>query len=215
MVDVAGQAGEISSAENEAKFAEEIYAKEITPAVDVARDMVGNVKLWRSLSDETSRAAAIQEWMGSWAQALGLDNKMVQRANSLQKLNKIMMQEVLRQQILQKGVQTEGDARRMMQAWAQIQNTPAANEFILRITEAKALRVLERAQFFDAYREEHQGSLRGAQAAWNKYIQATPLVGSIKGQAVFYNEWLPAAERANPNIDPGTLQREWRRLSNG
>jgi hypothetical protein len=107
---------------------------------------------------ETQAAAA------SFLGALGVKEagKFATKAETFLKAAK---ENVLARQLEQKGVQTNQDAERIEQTFAQLGNTPEANQFILDIARAQAKRAIEQDQFYRKWVAE-RGTMRGARDAW-------------------------------------------------
>jgi hypothetical protein len=152
--------------------------------------------------------------LGSMLDALGMakESELVQNAKTIQGLRAIMMSEVLQRQLPQKGVQTEGDAKRIQQSVASISNTPEANQFMFRLARAYADRATESLDFHDeptmGYRAQHK-NLVGAQRAWSSYTRAVPLTGTVDGKLVFWNEFREGMKRKYPDATPQEIAGEW------
>ena len=73
---------------------------------------------------------------------------------------------VLQRQLEQKGPQTEADAQRITQTGAQLGNTKAANEFVLKVAKSQLQRDIEQRDFYAAWRDKNQ-TFNGAENAWN------------------------------------------------
>ena len=73
---------------------------------------------------------------------------------------------VLQRQLEQKGPQTEADAQRITQTGAQLGNTKAANEFVLKVAKAQLQRDIEQRDFYAAWRDKNQ-TFNGAENAWS------------------------------------------------
>jgi len=73
---------------------------------------------------------------------------------------------VLQKQLEQKGPQTEADAQRITQTGAQLGNTKAANEFVLKIAKAQLQRDVEQRDFYANWRDKNQ-TFNGAENAWS------------------------------------------------
>jgi len=72
---------------------------------------------------------------------------------------------VLQRQLEQKGPQTEADAQRITQTGAQLGNTKAANEFVLKVAKAQLQRDVEQRDFYANWRDKNQ-TFNGAENAW-------------------------------------------------
>lgn len=86
-------------------------------------------------------------------------------ATNAQTFLKAAMDQVLARQIEQKGVQTNQDAQRMEQTFAQLGNTPAANRFVLAVFRAQSNMALEQDQFYRKWVKD-KGTMKGAEDAW-------------------------------------------------
>jgi hypothetical protein len=74
-------------------------------------------------------------------------------------------QQVLNNQLLQKGPQTDSDAKRISQTGAQLGNTRQANRFILKVAEAQAKRSIEQQKFYAGWYRQNN-TYDGAEDAW-------------------------------------------------
>jgi hypothetical protein len=72
---------------------------------------------------------------------------------------------VLQRQLEQKGPQTEADAQRITQTGAQLGNTKAANEFVLKVAKSQLQRDIEQRDFYANWRDKNQ-TFNGAENAW-------------------------------------------------
>lgn len=87
-------------------------------------------------------------------------------AGDAQTFNKFLMDtnwELLNQA---KGPQTEGDAQRALQTFAQLGNTPQANKFILDFTSATQKLVKEKAKFYSDAARGNRADLSAIEGAW-------------------------------------------------
>jgi hypothetical protein len=73
---------------------------------------------------------------------------------------------VLQRQLEQKGPQTEADAQRITQTGAQLGNTKAANEFVLKVAKSQLQRDIEQRDFYANWRDKNQ-TFNGAENAWS------------------------------------------------
>jgi hypothetical protein len=74
-------------------------------------------------------------------------------------------EQVLNNQLLQKGPQTDSDAKRISQTGAQLGYTRQANRFILKVAEAQAKRSIEQQKFYDGWYRQNN-TYDGAGDAW-------------------------------------------------
>jgi hypothetical protein len=86
-------------------------------------------------------------------------------ATNAQTFLKAAMDQVLARQIEQRGVQTNQDAQRMLQTYADLGNTPAANRFVVALTRAQANQAIEQDDFYRKWKKEND-TIQGAEDAW-------------------------------------------------
>ena len=86
-----------------------------------------------------------------------------------------------------KGMQTEGDAKRAMDIYAQLKNTPAANQYILDLKEAAERKKQRAAGFYQEAlpRAVKSGDLTEVSRQWNQ------IAGSIWDDPIM-QKWKPA-----------------------
>lgn len=89
-------------------------------------------------------------------------------ASDSQMFNNLAMQQNWQMLMEQKGPQTEGDAQRARQVFAQLGNTPEANEFIWDFTKAMNDQKIERARFYQSNYDaaKRSGDLSSIESAW-------------------------------------------------
>lgn len=162
---------------------------------EAAGAVLDTVRHVQTLGAETGRLAGAQEALGGWMDALGIRGaESIRTAKTLQEFNAAASNFVLGKQLEQKGVQSESDAARMRDTFAKITNTTEANDAILRATQAQAMRAMERAEFYQNWRQDHQNSVDGANEAWSRHIRDTPMVArDSEGRLIFAHEYMPAA----------------------
>ena len=189
---------------------------DINNRAKVAAETIDQVATARAVAAPTGRLAPAREAMGSWAQAL--DIKMpesIAAAQSIQAFDSLAASYILGKQLEQKGVQTEADAKRMNQTFAQVRNTPAANDIILRALKAQSLRVMDQQAFAQRWLDDKK-TLSGVQKAWSDFIRTTPLVARNpqSGELSFFNEALERAQGMEGFDFDGFLS-QWRKVSGG
>lgn len=187
-------------------------------AAETAAGTIDSIQQVRALGANTDRLAPMRETVGSYLEAMGVPasaSRLVREAGTLQAFTAAANNIVLGRQLEQRGVQTEGDREVMRQTFATVTNTNDANDMILRAVEGQATRAMERAEFYQNWRQQPgadgrpRNSLDGASEAWNRYIRETPMVARTGSGMVFLHEWLPAAiERLNG--DQEAALRLWR-----
>lgn len=163
----------------------ELYQKTVAPAADSANEAIGAVRAQASiLKNDPQMTGAGKEALAkiaSYFTSAGLAPRgWAERVTNWQDFDSFVKKGMLTEQTKQSGVQTEGDAQRIQQSLASMGKTPEANHFILRYLDAAAERVLERERFFSQY-QERWGTYHGANARWQQYVRANPLVREVKG----------------------------------
>lgn len=83
-----------------------------------------------------------------------------------------------------KGPQTEGDAQRALQTFAQLENTPRANKFILDFTAATARLAKDKAAFFSAQVQARKGGgdLSAIEGEWQQRAPSIWEYPELKGR---------------------------------
>lgn len=91
-------------------------------------------------------------------------------AANAQKFQTVAMDRLLTVLQAQKGPQTEGDSTRAQQTFAQLKNTPAANQFIADLARAKANQDARRSQFYQEALPlaQQAGDLNEVDRRWSK-----------------------------------------------
>jgi uncharacterized FlaG/YvyC family protein len=167
----------------------------------------------------TGTLAPYRQQLGSVFGSLGIQGDITDSANMLSIAQSAVSGSVLGQQLLQKGVQTEGDAKRMEMAGPTLTQPKTAVEFLTRTAKATGLRQLEMSAFRNAWRanpKNVRGDL-GMGDAWNAYINATPLTATLpNNKLIFINEYVDQYMKAHPT---GTTEQRrgaaldnWRKL---
>lgn len=118
-------------------------ASEALTNISVARSAMANMGATGWGTDAKAAAAGVLS-------GLGLAPKSVQQfATSAQTFQNAMATNLQTVLNAAKGPQTEGDADRARQTFAQLKNTTQANEFLLDLAQAKAERDAMKAKFYD------------------------------------------------------------------
>ena len=115
-----------------------------------------------------------------------------------------------------KGPQTEGDAQRIAETLARMQNETDANRFLIQSLRATNSRYQERADFYEGILER-DGSLKKADGEWSDYKRKTPMVSdSVRNKAtglpMFFNEFKAQARERNPQATDEQIVNAWREL---
>lgn len=219
LLDDATKAGNKEEAKKSAELAVQQF-EDANNLHNAFRGMADQGKVVRAIDAETNRLAPMKAYAGAYLNALGLaDEKTsaaVNTATNLQEMNAALRQVVLSRQLEQKGTQTEGDAKRMEETFTQLTNTKAANDFIIRATDAQAERARQQVQFMENWKAKNK-SYVGSKSAWGNYLAQTPIVARVKqGETtvpVFMNEWMARARQVNPGASTQDLIARWRQVA--
>jgi hypothetical protein len=159
------------------KLNESFIKSRYEPAIaagDAANDMLTNVKVARQSmrnmggtgwgTEGKAAAASVLSGLG-----IAPANAKFYAANA-ETFQNVAMSNLKTQLDAAKGPQTEGDADRTSKTFAQLKNTPQANEFILDLAEAKAARDQMKARFFQQAMPiaQQKGDLQELEREWVK-----------------------------------------------
>lgn len=140
---------------------------DISTSANTARTMNANLDtVSRTLDQgfETGFGTEAKAAAANALAALGVKDA-AKYATDAQTFNAAATEIVLQRQLLQKGPQTESDARRMQEAGVQLKNTPQANRFIIDVAKAQNNRAIKQQKYFDEYWRKN-GTYEGAEEAW-------------------------------------------------
>lgn len=141
-------------------------------------------------SKDTGSFAKIKLGVGNLLESLGAPNsKAVESATGIATLNNLLMQGIQSRLSTQNGVQARDDAVREQQSFAQITDGPSRFKALIKQAQAKALRVVEKEQFYSAWKAQ-KGTYVGASTEWNNYIKDTPVFAMYGGKPVYYNQFI-------------------------
>lgn len=123
------------------------------PAIDAGRaasDISASLQAVRNIDLSTGWGTEAKATAASILTGLGIApaNASMFASNS-QKFQSVAMDRLMTTLAAQKGPQTEGDAQRASQTFAQLKNTPDANKFIIDFAQAKANMDMRKAQFYE------------------------------------------------------------------
>lgn len=123
------------------------------PTIDAGRaasDVSASLQAVRNIDLSTGWGTEAKATAASVLTGLGIApaNATMFASNS-QKFQSVAMDRLMTTLAAQKGPQTEGDAQRASQTFAQLQNTPEANKFIVDFAQAKANMDMRKAQFYE------------------------------------------------------------------
>jgi hypothetical protein len=164
----------------------------------------------------TGTLAPYRQQLGSVFGSLGIPGDITDSASMLGIAQAAVSGSVLGKQLLQKGVQTEGDAKRMEAAGPTLTQPKVALEFLTRTAKASGLRQLEMSAFRDDWRRKNQSDL-GMGDAWNRYLNDTPMTALMpNNKLMFVNEYVDQYMKAHPTGSPeqrrGAALNDWRKL---
>jgi hypothetical protein len=154
-----GPSGTEKAADANVALVDTQFVNKTLPALidksNAARDGNAQVTALRSIvaspKFETGAFVESKAAFGNALAGLGLATKDVARFTSdVQRFQLITTDMALNKQLMQSGVQTEGDSKRTFQTIANLQNTPAANAFALDWMEAVNNAQIKKAEFFEA-----------------------------------------------------------------
>jgi len=193
--------------QTEIKRADELAdeAKAVREGDRLARATLPSMQVMRSLLDK-----GLETGLGTWSKELaarvmgdvfGVKNAQ-EFAGNVQTFRAQSMQQVLNKQLLQKGPQTEADARRMEQTFAQLGNTTEANKFLVDMATAQFKRDQDQHNFYQKWFRDNK-TYEGAEQAW--------LAGE-GGKSIFERPELKKYGVEQPQGAPavGTVQDGWR-----
>lgn len=123
------------------------------PTVDAgkaASDISASLQAIRNIDLNTGWGTEAKATAASVLTSLGIApaNASMFASNS-QKFQSVAMDRLMTTLAAQKGPQTEGDAQRASNTFAQLKNTPEANKFIIDFAQAKANMDMRKAQFYE------------------------------------------------------------------
>ena len=138
-------------------------------AGDAATNDLAQIQAMRNLNPATGWGAQALGQAAAVLGAIGVPDA-AKFAGTQQEFNNVALSKLQQNLALQKGPQTEGDAKRAAQTFASLGNTPQANKFILDYAQAQAIQKQRRADFYrDALPLAQQsGDLSEIDRRWRK-----------------------------------------------
>jgi hypothetical protein len=140
-------------------------------AGNAASDALTNIQALRTIDLNTGWGTETKATAAGVLAGLGIAPKNAEMfAANAQKFQAVAMDRLMKKQVEQKGTATEGDAKRINQTYVSLQNTPAANDFILDLAQAQANQDQRRAQYYEAALPLAQkaGDLTRVDREWRK-----------------------------------------------
>lgn len=201
--------GELWAKDYQKMFDDASNAQDVRNNVQAAKQLMAGGLQTGALEPAKAQVAALAQSVGVDPAKLGLSN-----ASDAQKFNSVVMKNLLAELVVQKGPQTEGDASRALKTFAQLGNTPEANQFALDYADAVAQRKQEMADYvYQTGREKYEGDSFKAKSDWQKKINGTPLFASSPntGKPVTYYQF---RENAMSNgIPSDQIDDAWRKFA--
>lgn len=105
-----------------------------------------------------------------------LDNLGFQNIANFEGMQNLQSKAVMGALLEQKGVQTEGDAQRAAQTWAQIGNTKEGNLWANQYAKNLAQRQIERSDYIIKETYKQGGNVSAAESKWKAYEKKLPSV---------------------------------------
>lgn len=180
---------------------------------DEAAKQLETLKLQKVAVDrglQTGALEPLRTGAAAFAESLGIPIspkrlEQVADAQSFQALTQSLLLDVL---ATQKGPQTKDDAERGESTLARLGNTPAANDFILRYGIAMKARIVDKANFYENYRDTVDTSGRGVERAWRRHLRDVPMfVIDENGRPLFWTEFL---EQNQGKASREEIERVWK-----
>lgn len=165
-VNVGAPALEKSEMQEKGKLNVEGY-KTISNTAKVAAKSLSSLETQEKILDSgfrTGFGVPAQAAGASLLAALGVPEAAKYAANA-ESFNAALNDSVLAKQLDQRGVSTEGDAKRISATGAQLGNTPEGNKFIITVAKAQLKRDIEQRNFYDKWWKENK-TYEGAEDAW-------------------------------------------------
>jgi len=207
--------GNVESEENKAR-GKALVAREqsVIDRAQTGRDTMAYTAMARQMiSDPNIDPTSFGTMVGTMASKLGvpMSESMTASVTTGQAFEGVMGNILAAKLASQKGPQTDKDADRMAKTLAQLQNTKEAKTFLLGAADAMAMRDIEKEAFYEEWMETHNGSSKGAKAAWNKDVGKMPLFGSNPktNMPIFYNEFMQTMRQANPSATDAKIKALW------
>jgi hypothetical protein len=145
------------------KFNVQMYADAATSA-KTARKLNSQLEIMRRYVDATGWGAGAKSVAAGFFASFGVPGAEDYATNA-QTFNAAAKEVVLQKQLMQKGPQTESDAKRIEETGASLSNTPQANTFILDVAKAQNNRDIQYQTYLDNYWRKN-GTYEGAEDEW-------------------------------------------------
>lgn len=201
--------GELWAKDYQKMFDDASNAQDVRNNIQAARQVLAGGLQTGALEPAKAGVAAVAQSFGIDPQKLGLPN-----ASDAQKFNSVVMKNLLAELVMQKGPQTEGDASRALKTFAQLGNTPEANQFAMDYADAVAQRKQEMADYiYNVGKKQYDGDSFKGRQDWQKRINGTPLfaVSPQTGKPVTYYQFRDNAQ-AN-GLPADEIDKAWQQFA--
>lgn len=159
--------------------------------VQKARTLLPNI--------ETGKLEPLKTWATSWADAIGVPIDVDKMSDAVT-FRSVMKGAVLDGMASIKGTASEADRQTVEDSVAALESPELANKFLLDTAESLAMRNIEKADFWDTWARNNEGSLLGVRRAWSKRISKIPLIKSVRNKPFHYYQYKEKAKQANSAI---------------
>jgi hypothetical protein len=215
----ADQQGDIKMAEGTATQKTKLYMDTIhTPAV-AARQTRQNNEVLDTIDMNPNKFANMQTTLGSWMSAAGMKGSLVDKAVDFASASKILLQESNSKVRGEVGLQTDEDARRMVDEGLKITDPKKVFQFVKAQQNEAADRKIARSEFVRQQESLPDAARRDAIAEWDKYSRNNlgPMVVSYGGRPVFRSEYIEKMVADNPKADAAEVRdyaaKDWMKLA--
>ena len=145
------------------------------------------IDMLKDADDTVFQNAQFKANLSEWLSNAGLDSVRDSIFDKdglikIQSFKGLLTGQVLQRQLLQKGPQTESDARRLMISLATLTNKNEANLVTLRASRALTANTLLRNEFAAEY-EANNNTNKGVRKAWNDKLQGAPIYLEMRFKA--------------------------------
>lgn len=181
------------------------------------RDTLRQIK---ALNVNTGLTADIRASAANVLNNLGLNGNELLKTDvaNVQAFNKLGGRLVQEGLMAQKGVATDSDARLYGKVVPSITDDKKATSFILESMNAQNERKIEKEQFYTDWLDAN-GTFKGADKEWNRYISSTPLYiegynNNIGLPYTFY-EFKNEMQALNPGVTEPEIIKQWQKRAGG
>ncbi len=159
--------------------------------------------------------APVVEELGRWASSFGLSgegvDKLIKSSADITEFKKIAAQQLQTLQTIQKGTQTEGDAKRIAQAMQQVTNSKEANVLIRNFLQSQNIARMYAQDVGNEFISGQMNRATGIDKHLNEQTRM-PLTHTVNGKTVSLYEMYNTVHQRNPELAGDKLMRETVRL---